>query len=1130
MRVEGAAVIGEEYRILEVLGKGGMGTVYRVRHLPTQEIQALKELHPHLTGALERARFGREFHLCQNLHHPLFVRVFRMQDQESGCYYTMEFVEGETLGVFLPRLRRSMPWEGWLERFFEIIQALLEGLEYLHQQGVIHRDLKPQNILVTAQGEIKLIDLGLAGQHQVSRITDKGTLVGTPHYIAPELLQEIELDVRSDLYSLGVLVFEMLSGRLPFPQIELMALLQSIMLQPAPPLVALGPLPAGVDHWVHTLLSKDPAQRPASAAQALQQWRALFSSGAYLSGDKELVLCLLSAPLTGRAPLLAQVETAMNQKSRMIALVGAAGLGKSRVLDALERRLRERNALCHRLRPSGLRQTPFEPWAKLLNKLLGKTLPPSLQSSAPVLACLLPRLGTPRGGNRLELFLAVVRVLRLTMAGGWLMLDDLDQFAEEDLDLLRFLLSQGGHLPRLLCSADDRSWWSLGLKAAVLNLEPLADHDLERLAGACVGGRLEPALAECLCRQSAGNPLLLHELLKTLSQERRLVRQRGVVSARELSGLSLHQLLERRLSQLSPLQIELLFLIACARGRLTFEVLHAATGEPLHDLLGALDRLLRFQMLRENGPGNYFMAQHLRFFLEGHLPKASLRGWHTQLALSLGRAGAAQAERVAYHWLQADSPQRASQPLEQAARRHIEARNHGRALALLEQLQQVTGQRLSPELEEKRADALYHSQNQAAREVYVRLNQDHPQARLWRKISRCHWRAGDLGPSHTAILQAARLQGLRLPSQSWGGLVSFLGLLWGRAAEAAPELSKIESLLSRSLFFCRPPQWQRDHLYLMLRRIGRAVGPTDLGRRAHREITLGACYLLAPRALWFKARQHLERGLDMALGMPTSLGQAELLLDGAYHLLSLGHPQVGALAESNHQLAQQLGDPAILLHSCHLLGRYHRLAGRLLHSQQVYAEAIWTVDETDNVHERALIQAQQMMLAALAGSPLEERIEPSSPPPTAYLRRQQQLAQAYTAWRLGDAPKAVRLCQNSAQDYAGDVLDLAERRFLAADCQPQSRAALLGLQQASLDTFPSFACAALRLQALQSQGEVRRSLLREGLGLARRWDFPLEEGLIQAELARLDSDPARHQMALERLQEAGASTRLATRL
>ncbi|MBN9417624.1 MAG: protein kinase [Candidatus Eremiobacteraeota bacterium] len=1113
-------MIGPDYRILDLLGTGGTATVYRVRHLPSGEVQALKQLHPHLTGALERARFGREFHLCQSLQHPMFLQVFQLLDQESGCYYTMEFVAGETLDVFLPRLRQSMPWDGWLERVRKIVEGLLEGLDYLHQQGVIHRDLKPQNILVNDQGEIKLIDLGLAGQHHVSRLTDKGTLVGTPHYISPEVLQEVELDVRSDLYSLGVLVYEMLSGRLPFPQVELMALLQNILQQPPPRLKTLGPVPQGVEDWLAGLLSKDRSHRPASAVQALQQWRRLFSNGTAPGGEKELVLCLLSPPLSGRAALLARADVAMQQKHRLVALVGAAGVGKSRLLDALERPLREQKVVCHRLRPAGPRQTPFEPWAKLLNKLLGKTLPAGLQALAPTLASLVPRLGVARGGNRLELFLAVVRVLRSTMAGGWLLLEDLDQFAEEDLELLRFVLSQRGLLPRLLCTAEDRFWWSLGLTAEVLPVESLAEVDLEAMASACVGGSLEPELASCLRRQSGGNPLLVHELLKTLSQEKRLFRQRGLVFADDLSNLGLQELLQRRLARLSPLQVELLFLIACARGRITFEDLHAATGEPLHDLLGALDSLLRLQMLSENGPGTYRMAPHLRAFLEGHLPKASLRGWHTQLALSLGRSGDAQAERVAYHWIQAESPQRAAAPLEVAARRHLEARNHARALALLEQIQQITGRPLSYELEERRADALYHVQSPAAGEVYQRLNQHRPEARLWRKISRCHWRSGDLQAAHSAILKAARLEGLCLSSQSLKGWLATARVGSNR------ERAKIESLLTRSLFYCRPPAWRQDYVGILLQRAARRS--SDFEARALREITLGACYLLGPRLFWGRARRHLERGMDMALGMPASLNQAALMLDGCYHLLQLGHPQVGPLVEATHQLNQQLGDSALTLHSCHLLGLYHRLAGRLLHSQQAYAEAIWIVDETDNAHEREWVQAQQTILAALAGSPLEERT--GQPGASGFLRGQQQLAEAYTAWRRGEPWKVLELCQNTIENFSGDVVDLAERRLLEADCQPDSQRALRNLKVAARDTFPSFECAALRLEALQSEGENRRVLLRQALGSARRWQLPLEDGLIQAELARLDSDPARYRAALERLDEAGARARLSPHL
>lgn len=1122
-----------DYRILDTLGTGGMGTVYRVRHLPTNEIQALKQMHAHLVEPLDRARFGREFRLCQKLQHRLFLRVFHLHEAPSGSYYTMEFVEGETLDVFLKRLRQSMPWDGWLQHLVEIICSLLEGLEYLHQQGVIHRDLKPQNILITSQGETKLLDLGLAGQHHISRVTDKGTLVGTPHYMAPEMLQELELDVRSDLYSLGVLIYEALGERLPFPQTELMPLLQSLMLQPAPRLRPLGPLPPGLADWVMGLLSKDPDQRPLSAAKALQDWRGFFSTGAFLDSEKELVLSLLATRITGREQLLSEALALLGQRSqRVICLVGAGGMGKSRLLDALERRLKESGHRCYRLRPAGRRQSPFEPWAKLLSQLLGKNLPPSLHDSAPALAGLLPWLGQPQpGGDRMALFSAIIRVLRHTLARGWLILDDLDRFTEEDLDLLRFLAAQGGELPRLLCSADDRSWWSLGLSGSTLAVEPLNDEDLERMASAAVGGRLDTPLSECLRRVAQGNPLVALEILQTLSNEKKLIRFRGLVSARDLTGVSLEEVLQRRIAKLTALQVDLLFLIACARGRLTFDELYTATGEEPPVLLGALEPLVRQQMLLEAGPGHYQMPQHLRAFLEGHLPKASLRGWHTQLALSLANSP----ERVAYHWLQADAPDRARGPLEQAARLHLQARNYHRALSLLSQLQQL-GPGLSPELQERQADALFRcQQNTRARQLYQALPGSQSQPRLLRKIARSQWREGDLAAAHRSNLQAAALLKLRLPSQSWSSrlwtVTRFISLLLGqrtasrRQPQDIEECAKSEVMLSRSLFFVRPTGWQLDHLFLMLRQVGWRLDGDRLGLLAQREITLGACYLLGPRRFFQRARQHLERGVDLALGMPSSPLRAELLIDAGYHLLTVGHPQLGQIGQSTYKLAQQLGDAGILIHSCYLLGLYHRLSGRLLHSQQAYAEATWIVEESGNAFERELLQAYMRTLAALAGSPAVPDTD-QEPAGGAYLEMQRQLARAYTAWSQGQPELAVQWA-GRAGDYRGDHLHAAELRLLQAICQPGSPEALERLERSANQLFPSFGCAALRLRAGQQTPENARATLRDALGLARRWDFPLEEGLIQADLAHLDRDPIRYRQAHLKLQEAGAGARLA---
>ncbi len=1120
-----------DYRPIKLLGRGGMGVVYQVRHLPSGQVQALKKLHDHMVDALDRARFGREFQLSQELGHPLFLNVYRFYDQPDLTYYTMEYVEGEHLSEFLARLRQSMPWAGWLQRLAEIVTSLLEGLEYLHRRGVVHRDLKPENILVTVQGETKLLDLGLASQRRFARLTDPGTLIGTPQYMAPEQLQDSAVDTRSDLYSLGVLIYEALSGRLPFPQQELMAMLNHLLTQSVPPLQPLGPLPSDLGEWVMVLLSKNPEERPASAEQAAKSWKAIFQGRSNASGGPEIVTGLLNAKMTGREKFLTQAWEMLQQNHRLVCLLGNAGLGKSRLLEALLRRLRQSQKTCYRLEGSTDNQRPFEPWSKLLRKLIGKGLPPSLSDCSGVLAGLVPSLGpATHGGDRAALFSAMVRVLRHKLPGGWLILDDLDQFAEEDLDFVRYLLSQAGDLPHILASAEERSWWSLGLAGLTLNVEPLSAPELQRLAGALLGGTLSEPLGQCLQHESKGNPLVATEILKLLSEQGKLLRRDGQVWADDLTTGSLEELLRQRISFLDPLQLELLYLIACARGRLHFDELYQATMEPPQNLLRALDTLVLRQLLIEPRSATYTMAQHLRAFLEANMPQASLSGWHTQLALSLERTGDSP-ERVAYHWLQAGSPERAAGHLELAAREHLRGRNYGRARTLLEQLQQIS--RLPLELEEAFADACFWSRDlQQALERYQKVYARVAHPRLLRKSARCRWRMGDLRGAHSELTQACALT---LPSRSWltrfKTLASFLGIFTGRGLGGAPrseEQQRVEVALARCLHLYRPSGWQMDSLHLMLLQLKGPRAGLDISRQAHQEIARGGCLVLGPRQFFARARRHLERGVDLALGIPSSGVRCGLLLDACASLLVLGHPQLEQLAQATLQQAEFLGDSAAAVQSHLLLGLFYRLSGRLLASDEAYKQALAIGAEINNAYECQRASSQRLIVSALMGRPEGDFCTktPASELGGTYLRLQGQLARAYLAWRQGQPELAVELAQANPRDYQGDLLQEAERRLLQASCQPACEIAWARLQSAAHSIFPAFECAALRLRAGQLAPEASRAVLRQGLGLARRWNFPLEEGLIQAELALLDQDAFRHQLARNKLQEAGAEARL----
>ncbi|MCA9793912.1 MAG: serine/threonine protein kinase, partial [Candidatus Eremiobacteraeota bacterium] len=217
------------HRVLEFLGQGGMGRVYRVARGDQQV--ALKLLRPAVAVTLhDRLRFRREFRVASELSHPSLVPVFELGEVDEQPYYTLELVQGSSMRAFLG------PREGWLERLGELFARLLEGVLYIHRHGVLHRDLKPENVLVQPDGQPRLLDFGLARRAEASTLmTDPSVIVGTVHYMAPELVGGQEVDFRADLYSLGVMLYELTTGRLPFDKEELVALLCAILHDPPRP-------------------------------------------------------------------------------------------------------------------------------------------------------------------------------------------------------------------------------------------------------------------------------------------------------------------------------------------------------------------------------------------------------------------------------------------------------------------------------------------------------------------------------------------------------------------------------------------------------------------------------------------------------------------------------------------------------------------------------------------------------------------------------------------------------------------------------------------------------------------------------------------------------------------------------
>ena len=217
-RLVGATVDGR-YRVIGKIGAGGMGAVYKVEHLAMGKLAAMKVLHPSLTQDREVAqRFKREAEAVSRLSSPNTVQVFDFGESGGSMYLVMELVKGEDLGAILRR-DGPMPFARLAPMLIQICEALSEA----HEAGIVHRDLKPENLFVSRARDgrdvVKVLDFGLAklrDSEELNQVTARGSLIGTPFYMSPEQIRADELDARSDIYSLGALMYRVLTGVHPF--------------------------------------------------------------------------------------------------------------------------------------------------------------------------------------------------------------------------------------------------------------------------------------------------------------------------------------------------------------------------------------------------------------------------------------------------------------------------------------------------------------------------------------------------------------------------------------------------------------------------------------------------------------------------------------------------------------------------------------------------------------------------------------------------------------------------------------------------------------------------------------------------------------------------------------------------
>lgn len=319
------------YRVVEKLGEGGMGAVYRAVDQLVERNVAIKVLKPELSSNPEvSARFMSEAKALAKLNHPAIAILYTLFQEGDELFMVMEYVAGQNLEKYI-RAHGAIPWPeaaGTLVR-------VLEGVGHAHSQGIVHRDLKPANLMLTFDGAVKVMDFGIARVFFTPRLTQDSRLVGTLGYLAPERILGKEGDARSDIYALGVIFYEMLTGHLPFEGTSEYELIRAQVEQPPKALHELGvDVPEPIEQTLMIALAKDPAQRQPDAETFAEQLRAA------IAGSEPASLAA-SARATGAVPLAKQTVSAAASKPTVTVPANAetlfAPLEKETVLDAIPR-------------------------------------------------------------------------------------------------------------------------------------------------------------------------------------------------------------------------------------------------------------------------------------------------------------------------------------------------------------------------------------------------------------------------------------------------------------------------------------------------------------------------------------------------------------------------------------------------------------------------------------------------------------------------------------------------------------------------------------------------------------------------------------------------------------------------
>jgi tetratricopeptide (TPR) repeat protein len=757
---EPTSFVGGRYQVKKFLGEGGKKKVYLAHDTVLDRDVAFALIKTEKLDNEARTRIKREAQAMGRLgDHPNIITVFDLGEHEGQPYMVLPLLSGgdvEGLIEKAPEHRLS------IEQTIAIAKSLCLGLEYAHSKRIVHRDLKPGNVWLSADGTVKIGDFGLALAMDLPRLTQPGMMVGTLHYMPPEQAMGGEVTAKADLYSLGAMLYEMVTGRPPFVGDDPVTVIgQHINTPPVSPTWHRADLPPALEALILQLLEKDPQRRPASASDVYQALESI-EAGKVEKEPSQEAPTLAQSPIyrrvfVGREAELRQLQSAfdgaMSGQGALLIVVGEPGIGKTALCEQLSTyvTMRGGKTLVGHCYEEGSLSLPYLAFVealrsyvlsreiKDLRKELGRGAADVARIVSEIRERLKIKLQPPSDPEeaRYRLLQAVTSFLSnaATVQPLLVVLEDLHDADKGTLDMLTYV-SRNLAGTRLLIVGTYRDVEvdrSHPLSAALAELRRVSTYgrvllrglnadEVRQMLWSLTGEDLPWGFAEAVHRQTEGNPLFVQEVVRYLAEEGLVTREEGRWRPTGETPLAmsipegLRDVIGKRLSLLSPECNRLLSVAAVIGREFALDTLKSVTNLKEDIFVNALKEAVKLSVLEERSQVSLVRYRFTHAFFRQTLYEEMIAPQrlqlHQQVARSLERQYAKRPEEhaaeLAEHFSQSTNPadlKKAVEYGEMAVERASDVYAYGEAARLLEQAIKVQ-EVLDPEDKGKRCDLL----------------------------------------------------------------------------------------------------------------------------------------------------------------------------------------------------------------------------------------------------------------------------------------------------------------------------------------------------------------------------------------------------------------------------------------